>query len=232
MTMHAPVILIAIHFIFLGFGLLQAQTNLIFEEVDGLVAVEAEHFSRQTKTDKRMWYLSDANTTLSDNEENFSATASGNAYMEILPDTRRTHSDLLIHDDNFSNTPGIMAIMEYQVYFSNPGRYYVWVRTYSTGSEDNGIHVGINGTWPSSGQRMQWCEGKHSWRWESSQRTDEFHCGVPGLIYLDVPEIGMHTIAFSMREDGFRFDKWIMTNDPDFERPLDAGPEERIFTGK
>ena len=229
--MRVPVILMAIQFIFSGLGLLQAQTNVVFEEVDGLVAVEAEHFSMQKKTDKRMWYLCDANTAPRDNEGNFSATASGNAYMEILPDTRRTHADLLIHGDNFSNIPGVSAIIEYQVYFNNPGRYYVWVRAYSTGTEDNGVHVGINGTWPSSGQRIQWCQGKHTWRWESSQRTAEVHCGVPGLIYLDVPSEGIHTIAFSLREDGFRFDKWIMTKDPDFERPQDAGPAERIFTG-
>lgn len=219
-------------FIFTGIALLQAQTNLVFEEVDGLVAVEAEHYSTQKKTDKRMWYLCDSNTAPKDNEGNFSATASGNAYMEILPDTRRSHADLLVHGDNFSNIPGAMAIIEYQVYFNNPGRYYVWVSCWSAGPEDNGVHTGINGTWPSSGQRLQWCEGKNSWRWESAQRTDEVHCGVPGLIYLDVPSEGIHTIAFSMREDGFRFDKWIMTKDPDFQRPADAGPPERIFTGK
>jgi hypothetical protein len=231
MIKHVSVVLFALQFVFSGLALLQSQTNMVFEEVDGLVAVEAEHFSKQKKTDKRMWYLCDKNTSPRDNEGNFSSIASGNAYMEILPDTRRTHSDLLIHGDNFSNTPGTMAIIEYQVYFNNPGRYYVWARAYSTGPEDNGMHVGINGTWPSSGQRLQWCQGKNSWRWESAQRTNEVHCGVPGQIYLDVPSAGIHTIAFSLREDGFRFDKWILTKDPDFERPEDAGPVERIFTG-
>ncbi len=223
--------LFTILFVFSGMDLLHAQTSMVFEEVGGIVAVEAEHYSIQRKTDKRMWYLCDANTAPRDNEGNFSAAASGNAYMEILPDTRRTHADLLIHGDNFSNIPGAMAIIEYQVYFNNPGRYYVWVSCWSTGPEDNGVHAGINGTWPLSGQRLQWCQGKNSWRWESAQRTDEVHCGVPGLIFLDVPSKGIHTIAFSMREDGFRFDKWLMTKDPDFQRPTDGGPAERIFTG-
>jgi hypothetical protein len=208
-----------------------AQTNMISEEVNGLVAVEAEHYSRQKITNKRRWHLSDKSTPSRDNQGNFSSEASGNAYMEILPDTRRTHANLLMHGENFSNIPGVMAIIEYQVYFNNPGRYYVWARCYSKGPEDNGIHVGINGTWPASGQRLQWCEGKNTWRWESSQRTDEVHCGVPGLIYLDVPSSGIHTVAFSMREDGFRLDKWLMTKDPDFPRPTDAGPAERRFTG-
>lgn len=231
MNKHLLIIFFATQFVFSGIALLKAQTSMVFEEVNGLVAVEAEHFSMQLKTDKRMWYLCDENTAPGDNQGNFSSIASGNAYMEILPDTRRTHADLLIHGDNFSNIPGVLAIIEYQVYFNNPGRYYVWARAYSTGPEDNGLHAGINGTWPASGQRLQWCEGKNSWRWESAQRTDEVHCGVPGLIYLDVPTKGIHTIAFSMREDGYRFDKWIMTNDPDFERPEDAGPAEKLYTG-
>lgn len=231
MNKHLFIFFFTILLVFSGIALLQAQTNVVFEEVDGLVAVEAEHYSIQRKTNKRMWYFCDPSTPDRDTEGNFSAAASGNAYMEILPDTRRTHADLLIHGENFSNIPGVMAIIEYQVYFNNPGRYYVWARCWSTGPEDNGMHTGINGTWPSSGQRLQWCEGKDSWRWESKQRTAEVHCGVPGLIYLDVPTEGIHTISFSLREDGFRFDKWIMTKDPDFERPTDGGPAERIFTG-
>jgi hypothetical protein len=32
-----------------------------------------------------------------------------------------------------------------------------------------------------------------------------------------------------MREDGFEFDKWLMTNDRDMGRPQDAGPGEHIY---
>jgi len=117
----------------------------------------------------------------------------------------------------------------YPVYFNTPGRYYVWVRAYSTGSEDNGLHVGIDGTWPESGQRLQWCEGKLSWWWESKQRTDEEHCGEPYKIYIEVEQPGLHTIMFSMREDGFEFDKWLMTKDRDFVRPADAAGKERVW---
>ena len=33
--------------------------------------------------------------------------------------------------------------------------------------------MGLDGKWPKSGQRLQWCEGKRSWQWESKQRTNE-----------------------------------------------------------
>ncbi len=210
----------------------QEESLKIFEEVDGLVAVEAEHYSDQKLTDVREWLLCTSDTQDRDNEGNFSAEASGGKYMEILPDTRRTHDDKLIRGENFSNIPGVMAIIEYPVYFNNPGRYYVWVRCFSIGSEENGVHVGINGIWPESGQRMQWCEGKNTWRWENAQRTDSVHCGEPGLIYLEVPSAGIHTVAFSMREDGFRMDKWLMSSDPDFVRPNDAVPDERLYQGE
>lgn len=208
---------------FFSFSTTKSQSNAVFEEVNGLVAVEAENFSTQKKTDKRKWYLNTGGE--------ISDEASGKAFMEILPDTRVSHSDILISGENFSNNPGAMAIMEYQVFFNTPGRYYVWARCYSSGPEDNGIHVGINGIWPESGQRLQWCDGKNTWRWESKQRTNEVHCGVAGQIYLDVPTAGIHTVAFSMREDGFKLDKWLMTIDPDFVRPEDAGPMEKHYKG-
>jgi len=205
----------------------------VFGETGGLVAVEAEHFAVQTETETREWYITSASQRPEispDGDENHAGSASGRAYIEILPDTRRNSSMKLIHGENFSNQPGKLAILVYPVHFNTTGRYYVWVRAYSTGSEDNGLHVGLDSTWPDSGQRLQWCEAKNSWRWESMQRTQAEHCGEPHKIYLDIEQSGLHTIEFSMREDGFEFDKWLMTKDRNFARPEDAGPAERLLT--
>lgn len=212
-----------------------ADDQLVFAEADGLVAAEAEHFFQQTQSDVRGWHLTHAQLTPSvtpDGDPQHVAGASGGAYLEILPDTRRTHADKLIHGTNFSPQAGKMAILSYKVNITTPGRYYVWVRAYSTGSEDNGLHVGIDGTWPESGQRLQWCEGKKSWRWESKQRTEKEHCGEAHKIFLDIEETGEHTIHFSMREDGFEFDKWLMTTNRDFPRPSGVGPIARVHEGK
>lgn len=64
-----------------------------------------------------------------------------------------------------------------------------------------------------SGQRMQWCGDRNTWKWESKQRTKEVHCGVERQIFLIIPKAGVHTISFSMRKDGFEFDKWIMSKE-------------------
>lgn len=209
----------------------RTDTIKIFVEHNGLIAVEAEHFVRQDSTSIRQWYLiSTGQSELDitpDADPSHAETASGGAYIEILPDTRQTHDDELINGVSFSNVPGRLGILTYNVEITNPGRYYVWVRAFSTGSEDNGLHVGIDGNWPETGQRLQWCDGKQQWWWESKQRTEDNHCGEPHDIYLDIDEPGVHTIHFSMREDGFEFDKWLMTTDINFERPMDEGPAER-----
>ena len=160
-------------------------------DADGNIVVEAEHFERQEKDDVRKWYALEKSGALPEVEGAGEATkwvrsilsagtsASGRQFLRLLPDTRKTHDDPLIHGENFSSEPGKLAVLNYRVEFPKAGRYYVWVRAFSTGTEDNGLHVGINGSWPEHGQRMQWCEGKHGWRWECAQRTKEKHCGVP-----------------------------------------------------
>ncbi len=230
-------------FLFLSFFCfnLKAQTEkpvvtnqLVFQEENGLVAVEAEFFWQQTKTEIRQWYITSKNSepkVIPNPDEAHPAGASYNAYIEILPDTRVTAKDKLIDGENFSNEPGKMAVIHYKVNINKPGRYYVWARIYSSGAEDNGLHVGFDGTWPEHGQRMQWCEGKNEWTWAAAQRTEKEHCGVPKEIYLDIDKAGIHDIQFSMREDGFEMDKFILTSDINFI-PEGEGPAMKIISGE
>lgn len=209
--------------------------DVVFAVRDGVAAVEAEHFAAQAMTETRAFHLTTADHSSGiepDGDPQHLAGASGGAYLEILPDTRRTHADKLIGGTNFSPEPGKMAVLSYKLHFDKPGTYYVWVRAYSTGGEDNGLHVGLDGEWPESGQRLQWCEGKNTWRWESKQRTEKEHCGEPNKIFLEVKEPGLHTVHFSMREDGFEFDKWLITTDVAFARPEGVGPQSVVHAGK
>jgi hypothetical protein len=205
-------LLIALVFVFT-----QNQSALPVER-NGYVEVEAEDFVEQANNRERTWYVLDGSSSghKADPDSLEYQTASGGKFVELLPDTRVTHDDELIHGTNFSNKPGL-SVLKYKVRIQNPGKYYVWVRAYSTGTEDNGIHVGIDGEWPESGQRMQWCDGKNQWTWESKQRTEENHCGEPRLIFLEIDKPGVHTIMFSMREDGFAFDKFALSKK--YEKP-------------
>jgi len=240
-------------FLFNATALIQAQTEkpivddkLIFEEKNGVVAVEAELFYKQTLTEIRQWYITSSGklpTVTPNPDPDHIAGASGNAYVEILPDTRVTPKDKLIKFEdpgstgetaklvNFTDVPGKLAVLHYKVKINQPGRYYVWVRCYSSGAEDNGLHVGFDNSWPEHGQRMQWCDGKNAWTWASKQRTEKEHCGVPKEIYLDIDKAGVQDIQFSMREDGFEMDKFILTNNIDFI-PKGEGPAMKITSGK
>jgi hypothetical protein len=122
-----------------------AKTDLVFAEMEGILAVEAEHFHKQTLSEKRAWHVctaENAPTIKPDPDPIHVAGASGGAYLEILPDTRANHGEKLIQGENFTDKPGLLAVLSYKVHFNTPGRYYVWIRSLSTGSEDNGVHVG------------------------------------------------------------------------------------------
>jgi hypothetical protein len=210
-----------------------ASPALVFDEVDGIVAVEAEHFYKQTLTDKRAWHITSAQSTPDikpDADAAHLAGASGGAYLEILPDTRATHGDKLIAGENFTDTPGLLAVVHYKVNIKTPGRYYVWVRSFSTGSEDNGVHVGLNGQWPESGQRWQTVQ-KSSWAWDCKQRAPQVHTGVPMQLFLDIERAGEQELMFSMREDGFEMDKFILASSKEF-KPEGQGPAVKVKSGK
>lgn len=179
----------------------------VVERVDTGIMVEAEDFVAQRDNEIRSWCRS---AECPDGWER-SGTED---YIALVPDTRKTHDDELVRGENFSGQPGKLAIVSYDVEFPAAGRWYLWVRVHSLGSEDNGIHAGLNGEWPESGAWVQYCEGRGRWHWDSRQRTRDQHCGVPGGLWLDVPSAGKHKVEFSMREDGFVLDAFYLTRSP------------------
>ncbi|WP_246036966.1 hypothetical protein [Thalassotalea litorea] len=184
------------------------------------LVIEAENFASQHLDSKRRWIVFSKESQphhYPDADQPHYHNASAGKYIELLPDTRTNHHELLEQGENFSQQPGKLAILSYPTYFASPGKYYVWARAYSTGSEDNGVHIGLNGQWPASGQRLQLCQGKHQWTWSSAQRSKENHCGVANTISLDIPSAGVHTIQVSMREDGFELDQLLLTMNKDVQ---------------
>ncbi len=187
---------------------------LVRRMADEEIMIEAESFVAQRNDTMRRWYSVNAAsgaTPTPDPDGKHIPGASGGAYVEVLPDTRTTHDEKLVRGENFTEDAGSMAVLSYDVNFPAAGRYLVWTRIHATGTEDNGIHVGLNGDWPESGRRIQFCPGKDQWYWDSRQRTEGQHCGVLGGIWLDVPSAGKHRVEFAMREDGVEFDAFYLT---------------------
>lgn len=206
-----------------------SEAKKIHKQANGIVVVEAEDYDAVDRQNHRTWHLTTTEKTPDvkpDPDPNHAEGAGGGAYLELLPDTRVTHNDKLERGISFCNSPGQCSVLYYPVEFTEPGRYHVWVRMNCTGSEDNGLHVGIDGDWPASGARLQFT-GKHGkWQWDSRQRTAEVHVGEFGKIWLDVKEPGLHTIMFSMREDGFEFDRFLLSKNLSIlkSKSLEPGP--------
>ena len=176
------------------------------------IRVEAENFSASSGG----WTLTDHQNIpniLPDPDPPHYTNASGFANMELLPDRRVTHGDENIGGVTFWGGSGGGPRLEYALNIPEPGKYMVWAKAFSTGTEDNGIHVGLNGNPMPSGDRMQWCGGKNNWTWSSAQRVDENHCGVPKTIYLNIDNAGDNTIVFYAREDGFEIDQFLLLKD-------------------
>jgi hypothetical protein len=171
------------------------------------IRIEAENFTRQTLAETRRWEI-----------KSEMAGASGGRYIQVLPDTRRSHDDKLIKGENFSEEPGKMAVLEFPFEAKEAGRHFVWARTFSSNTEDNGMHFGLDGAWPESGRRWQTVK-KNGWHWDCRQRTEKVHTGVPMQLWLDVEKPGKHKLLLSMREDGAAVDQVILSSDAAFRPP-------------
>ncbi len=190
-------------------------SDQVTSESDGRITIEAERFHRQTHAEKRAWHVTSRERIPSvspDGDPPHLEAASGGAYIELLPDTRRSHGDKLVQGENFVNTGGTMAVLAYKIRVTEPGRFFVWVRAYSTTSEDNGLHFGIDGSWPQSGARWQTVK-KNGWNWDCKQRTERVHTGVPMQLWLDIDKPGEHELLMSMREDGIEVDQIVLAKD-------------------
>ena len=157
---------------------------------DEAIVIEAESYTRArpSSVGGRMWY-----------EVDFQ----GETVMQVLPDTRITHDDPMEPGSFFNNRGG--AELDFDIHLEE-GDYTVWGRCYSEGTEDNGVHVGVNGDLSNNGTALQWC-GTGSWVWSSAQRDSDGPCGKDGTIWIRVTTTGIHTITLYQREDGFRLDK-------------------------
>jgi len=197
-------------------------------EIGGMVVVEAEHFTykRPSGSGGREWYIADGvASTPTPDPDGFHAGASGGEYIECLQDERVTHDDPFTPGSFYDASIG-GASVDYPITFATPGTYYPWLRVQSTGTEDNGAHITVNGALEPEGRRIQWCGG--GWQWTNAQRdSGGTSCGINGTITINIPEAGTHLISLHQREDGAEIDKFILTNDAGYDpTSLGTGPPE------
>ena len=87
-----------------------------------------------------------------------------------------------------------------------------------TGGGDDSSHVGLDGDGTTS-DRIRAPGPNNQWNWNNDRRDGQ------GIAQFEVASPGAHVVNVWMREDGWRFDKLVLTTAGNFT-PADLGPPE------
>ncbi|MGH8246589.1 MAG: GDSL-type esterase/lipase family protein, partial [Gammaproteobacteria bacterium] len=170
------------------------SSSTVFAEQNGQVVIEAEHYTSKISRGGHDWELSADRVGFS-----------GNGYLTAQPNNG-TNRDT----DYLTNSPELA----YQVQFSTPGTYYVWIRGLADTGSDDSLHVG-----PGSVDQKMGGFLSSAWVWAHTTSANT-------PITLEIAGPGLHTIRLWMREDGLRVDKLLLRTDPSQTPPQNAGPSE------
>ena len=172
----------------------QPEPSSFFQQSNdsqGLVVIEAEQFHQTTSgTVEHQWVVED------DSE------ASGGQSVKTSIDNGTTHNT-----GYQSQSPRL----DYEINFTQTGTHYIWVFGKGGGEKVNhsdSIHAGLDGEGVNTADRISGFTGEYGW----SNQTMDSHRAT-----IEVSSTGIHTLNFWMREDGFVFDRIILTTDPYFD---------------
>ncbi|MEM6391199.1 MAG: LamG-like jellyroll fold domain-containing protein [Planctomycetota bacterium] len=133
--------------------------------------------------------------------------------MQALPD-----SGLNIKTNYDTQSPRL----DYTTLFTQSGTYYIWVYGRARASQEatsDSVHVGLNQTPNPAGEEISISYSTPQW-----SNTGFFG----DRRYVVVPQAGFHDISVWMREDGFIFDRILLTPDPDYDPSTDPLPADAI----
>ena len=182
---------------------------------DHLLVLEAENYNQNLgpTPDGNMWLFTNAPLALTLTNNNVNTTFSGAGVMEATPNLGNNHG----------STPSGPEL-DYKVFFVAAGSYSVWVRGAGDSapgpSANDSILVGIDGTLTTLFTGFPLGQGYY---WGN---TPIGTSGGP----IVVPTPGLHVINVWMREDGFAFDKLLLTSNPSLV-PTAVGPPESALLG-
>ncbi|MFN7920366.1 MAG: malectin domain-containing carbohydrate-binding protein [Bryobacteraceae bacterium] len=165
-------------------------------EQNGQVTLEAEN-AQIANVGSVQWLVSSAQ-----------AGFSGTGYLNSSVNTGSTFTN---------NFVGSVSGGSFTVKFAKTGTYYVWVRGLGATYADDSIHVGLDGAAVSTATQISAFDVPNkAWSWAGNQMD-------AGRATINITSSGQHKINFWMREDGFLFDKLLLTTDANFV-PQGLGP--------
>jgi len=168
---------------------------------DGIVSMEAENFHNNTAQGAHTWEL------MTD-VEGFTGTG----FMQSLPNQGDNTNDNYVTD---------APRLDYDVAFLTTGTHYVWLLGNMIGGSDDSAHAGFDAIETGGGDadRIQTGSVADTWEWSNERRESL------GPAQIDVTSSGVHIVSVWMREDGWKFDKIVLTTNPDYV-PTGDGPAE------
>jgi hypothetical protein len=166
---------------------------------DGIVCVEAVHYDNKFKA------------------------ANGDDWVQVGPTggfTGTAGMQALPNNNNNSYTPPGYSTkaprLDFNVNLVKTGTYYVWVLGYGANGNDDSCNAGLDG------QEIATCDNMSGWnnqyRWSNGTSDG------PRSTF-DVSSTGVHTLNIYQREDGFIFERALLTTNPNYT-PTGKGPAE------
>ncbi|MFC4776612.1 discoidin domain-containing protein [Paenibacillus sp. GCM10023252] len=127
-------------------------------------------------------------------------------------------------EDYGNTTNGPMV--SFDINFKETGTFYVFVRGKAPNSGGDSIHVGLNGSavTTATGGMTGWNTNNFAWQTDSGLQP----------VKVTVPTIGNHKLTIWAKEDGFLFDKIVLSRDSDYilEGDTSKGPRESHHVGE
>jgi len=130
---------------------------------DGLVVIEAEHFTRKVAAPAGQEWKLDTS------RKGFGGTGA----MRVVPVRGANYSE-----DYAARSPR----MDYAIEFTRKGRHWVWVRAFGSNPNTDSIHVGLDLEPAGWGQNVQTAWGKYVWK----RHPRPFEVREPGMHTLSV----------------------------------------------
>ncbi len=179
-----------------------------FEQTDDphkLVVMEAENFSSNTPVGDVAWMATDSPVDFSGQ----------GAMMAVTGGPFTTIETVLAGS----------AVMTYKIKFIKAGQHYIWARASRTGGGDDSYHAGVDGVITDSSLFLTF----HMTTFDNGTWGWIYYRSTAGQASVDIPSAGVHDLNIYIRENGFRIDKILLTEDPATSyTPEGMGPDETL----
>jgi mannose/cellobiose epimerase-like protein (N-acyl-D-glucosamine 2-epimerase family) len=173
----------------------------VFEVKDGILSMEAEHFSQNLAQANHSWEIADL------------SSASGGKVLVATP-----NNGAAVDTGYLTNSPRL----DFAAYFPTVSAYYVWVRGIGPSGNDDTCHAGIDGKGPSTADRINGFSTGPTWSRSTMDRT-------PAVFNVTSP--GVHIVNLWMREDGFKVDKIVLASSSSYRPSGAGPAESALSSG-